>query len=279
MAETYCGKSCSECTQKEAMHCPGCKEGPGKQFGGDCTLAECVRSKGHETCDTCGFSGSCGSFIGREHQPEYRKKRQELELQQKQADAKRVPILGKWLWLLFWLVVPSTVASLMSNEAVMQAAPGVYMAGQILSAVCSVAYGIFLLKLAPAEEHYSTAGFCALVCAGVSILVAVLSGGAKAPVWTLLLTIPSAVFGLIGEHSEYTAHAIVLRGFDSELSGKWEFLWKCYIGLTLAMLACVFVVGIAPVLGLIALLVAAIGLVIVRIEKLVYLYKTARIFK
>lgn len=28
MAETYCGKTCAECTQKEILNCPGCKAGP-----------------------------------------------------------------------------------------------------------------------------------------------------------------------------------------------------------------------------------------------------------
>ena len=49
MAETYCGKSCAECTKKEQLNCSGCKAGPGRQFGGDCELAKCVRDKGHET--------------------------------------------------------------------------------------------------------------------------------------------------------------------------------------------------------------------------------------
>ena len=52
MAETYCGKSCAECTKKEELNCMGCKTGPGRPFGGDCELAKCVRDKGHETCET-----------------------------------------------------------------------------------------------------------------------------------------------------------------------------------------------------------------------------------
>ena len=47
MAETYCGKVCRECEQKEALSCPGCKLGPGKLYGGDCELAKCCREKGN----------------------------------------------------------------------------------------------------------------------------------------------------------------------------------------------------------------------------------------
>ena len=56
MAETYCGKICAECAQKETLNCSGCKAGPGRQFGGDCKLAKCCRAKGHQECATCGFS-------------------------------------------------------------------------------------------------------------------------------------------------------------------------------------------------------------------------------
>ena len=79
MAETYCGKTCAECTKKEQLNCSGCKAGPGRQFGGDCELSKCVRDKGHETCDTCGFKGNCGTLRSRESMPDYRIRKIEAE--------------------------------------------------------------------------------------------------------------------------------------------------------------------------------------------------------
>lgn len=276
MAETYCGKSCSECAQKEMLNCPGCKAGPGRQFDGDCELAECARTKGHETCDTCGFHGNCGTVRGRFRQPEYRKTKQESELWQKQATAKRARILGKWLWILFWLIVPSTVADLMTSEVFMGAVPGVNMAGQILKAVCSLAYGILLLKVASEEDRYRTAGICTLAGAGISGLVAGFSGGAATQPWTLILTVPAAVIGLVGQYHEFMAHGTVLREIDNDLSGKWEVLWKWYIGLYLGMFGCIVVSVLMPLLGAIALLATGIGVLVVGILKLVYLYRTAK---
>ena len=95
MAETYCGKSCEECTKKEQLNCSGCKTGPGRQFGGDCELAKCVRDKGHETCDTCGFKGNCGTLRIRDSMPDYRIRKIEAGEQRKAAIAKRAPVLGK----------------------------------------------------------------------------------------------------------------------------------------------------------------------------------------
>ena len=83
MSQTYCGKNCSECTQKEVLSCSGCKSGPGRQFGGDCELAKCCREKGHEVCDTCGLYRSCGVWWKREGQPEYRIRKIEEEVRQK----------------------------------------------------------------------------------------------------------------------------------------------------------------------------------------------------
>ena len=101
MAETYCGKNCSECSKKEQLNCSGCKAGPGRQFGGDCELAKCIRSKGHESCDTCSFKGNCGTYRNRDSMPDYRIRKIEAEEMRKAAIAKRAPMLGKWLWIIF----------------------------------------------------------------------------------------------------------------------------------------------------------------------------------
>ena len=79
MAETYCGKTCADCSQKETLSCPGCKAGPGKQYGGDCKLAKCCIEKGHQECSTCGFNGHCGTLHGRICMPDDRLKAIEVE--------------------------------------------------------------------------------------------------------------------------------------------------------------------------------------------------------
>lgn len=53
MAETFCGKDCDLCQEKLSEECRGCKEGPGRRFGGNCPIADCCREKYHANCDTC----------------------------------------------------------------------------------------------------------------------------------------------------------------------------------------------------------------------------------
>ena len=279
MSETYCGKSCTECAQKESLNCQGCKAGPGRQFGGDCELAKCIRSKGHESCDTCGFKGNCGTLRSRDSMPDYRLRKIEAEEQRKAAIAKRAPVLGKWLWIVFWLIIPSTIASFMTHETIVEYLPGLYLPGQILRAVCSLTYGLILVKLASEEDRYKTAGICALVCGVVSAVVAFISGTGETATWTLIFTLPAAVVSFVGEYNEYMAHSIVLTGVDNELSEKWEKLWKWYIGMFGAMIGSILVMLIIPILGALVMIGAAIGTIVVSILKLVYLYRTAKIFR
>ena len=282
MAETYCGKNCAECTQKELLNCQGCKYGPGRRFGGDCKIAKCVMEKGHETCETCSFMGNCSIQRSCTGMPEERIRRLEAEAARKAEAAKQAPLLGKWLWIIFWLIIPSSVASILTNQTVIQYLPGLNLPGQILNAICCAIYGISLLKLASVEEFYKKAGIFVLIAGGISAVDAIATGTAgavQAPAWTWLLTIPAGIIALIGEYNEYMGHSAVLAGVDNELSEKWASLWKWYIGLFLGMLGCILVMLILPLLGALALLAAAIGVVVVSIKKLVYLYRTAKFFR
>ena len=282
MAETYCGKTCAECSQKESLNCQGCKYGPGRRFGGDCKIAQCAMEKGHETCDTCSFMGNCSIQRSCTGMPEERIRRLEAEAARKAEAAKQAPLLGKWLWIIFWLIIPSSVASILTNQTVIQYLPGLNLPGQILNAICCAIYGISLLKLASVEEFYKKAGIFVLIAGGISAVDAIATGTAgavQAPAWTWLLTIPAGIIALIGEYNEYMGHSAVLAGVDNELSEKWVSLWKWYIGLFLGMLGCILVMLILPLLGALALLAAAIGVVVVSIKKLVYLYRTAKFFR
>lgn len=279
MAETYCGKTCAECTYKEHLQCSGCGNGPGKRYSASCELARCCQSKGHESCDTCGFMGSCGTLRGRENIPESRKRERELEQVRKDALARRSPVLGKWLWFLFWLIVPSSVASIMTQESVAEILPALYLPGQILSVVCSVVYGLILLRLGAEEDHYRKAAIYLLVSGAVNAVVTVISLFNEESAWTMIISIPAAVAALFGEYNEYMGHSSVLYYVDQELAEKWSKLWKWYIGTFGALLGSILVVIIAPILGLLVLLAAAIGILVVSILKLVYLYRTAKLFR
>ena len=276
MAETYCGKPCAECKEKEILSCPGCKSGPGrpKAHGGDCRLAQCCREKGHWECATCGHNKTCTTLRGKQYMPEYRLKAIESQKMIAAEIAKRAPVLGKWLWVLFWLIIPDTLASFMTNDTIVGWFPGLYIPGQMLTSISVVIYGIILLRLTSEEERYRTAGICTLACGFINGLMCI--PGVYGEIWWMLIfALLLAIIAPIGLYHEFTAHSVVLAGLDDELAEKWSVLWKWHIGMYLTVL----LGGLIPLIGLLAVLAASVGMAVVSIVKLVYLYKTAKLFK
>lgn len=286
METTYCGKSCEDCTFKDVLRCPGCKSGPGRPWGTECDLAKCCKDKGHETCATCTYGASCGKLRSREEEPErrvrkraYEAERREQEKERQRQTTERAAFLGKWLWLLFWLVIPGTAANIMTEETVVGWFPGLNLPGQILAALVSLIYGGILLKISCVNQRYKTSGICCFIGTGVSVLLLIISPGQTTPPWTLVFTIPALIVALVGEYYEYTAHADVVEEIAPALSEKWTILWKWYIRMNLGLLGSVLLALLIPVLGLLATLVTAIGTIVVAILKLVYLYRTAVAFR
>ena len=279
MAETWCGKHCSECSKKEELNCPGCKAGPGRSWPGDCEIAVCCRDKGHESCDTCTNSRFCGKRSRKDDMPERRLRKLAAEAEKRAEFARKAPFLGRWLSILFWMVIPSTVASLLGMNAMADVAPGVYRVGNYLTVACGLIYGLILLRLAKEYFGYRTAGVLRLVTAVASLLLVLVSSEDAVANWSLLISLPAMVVGLVGTYQEYMAHAAVLSGVDDCQAEKWRLLWKWKIGLTLGIFGCLVVLLIFPLLGILAVFAALIGILVVGIVELVYLYRTAQAFR
>lgn len=123
MGDTYCGKLCEDCQFKDNLQCPGCKTGPGKTWMTECELAKCCMDKGHQNCTTCSYSTSCGKLRGRDNEPERRLERRSYEQEKQKKIADKADFLGKWLWILFWLIIPSIISSIMTEENVAERFP------------------------------------------------------------------------------------------------------------------------------------------------------------
>lgn len=278
MAETYCGKTCAQCAEKESLSCPGCKAGPARQPDGDCTLALCCREKGHQDCATCSYNGSCYTLRGKDRMPEYRLKAIEAEWIRAAALAKRAPIFGRWLWALFWLIVPNAVAVFAATIGTKASIPALSIFGQVLNAICTLASGAILIRLSFEEERYRTAGICVLLSSAIGA-VQYIPGISGILAWILLLSIASGVISIYGISKEVAAHSAVVVDLDSRLAEKWPKLFKAYILMSLTLLCGILFALISPFLGGLFGLVSALGLIVVSGLKLVYLYKTAKLFR
>ena len=191
----------------------------------------------------------------------------------KESIAKRAPIFSKQLYVLLWLIIPTVVAGIMSQNYVMSVAPGIYTLGAVLGMVCSVVYGVILLQLSSQEEGYRTAGIFRLIFSATSFIAAIISFDG------LLLIFLRIIIDLVSEYHEYKTHSLILTGIDDFLSEKWKTLWKFYIGLMLVMFGCVIVCFVSYTLGSIVLLGPVVGSIIVSIIKYIYIYQTATVFR
>jgi len=286
MSETLCGKTCSECQYKEQLNCPGCKTGPGKHLGGECEIASCCWSKGHQECATCGFNSHCAPLRGSMHMPEYRLKKQESDAVWKAIVAKRAAVLGKWIWIIFWLNILLNVASGMTNQIVVTLLPQLYLPGEILTTLSYIASGVIFLILSPEESRYKTAGICTLVAGVWEAITVVAANGFSfsnpvltAPDWVSVLNIPVAIVLIVNVRNEFKAHSAVLTGIDVGLSANWSKLWTWYCGTLVVSLASVLLSPLFGALSAIIVLAASLATTVISIIRLVYLYQTAKVFR
>lgn len=272
---TYCGNDCAKCVHKEALNCPGCMAGPGRKFQTSCKLAKCCADKGHQTCTTCSHVTSCGTYRHRFEMASDRIREREQAAAFLEQQTQKAGKMEKWLWILFWMFIPAAIGSLMTEDFVVNAVPGLLLPGVVITMVSNLAYAAVLFKLKNVNDRYLTA-------AGWMAASALLSGlmGIKDAGWTefdpgMLLTIPTAIAGLLGIYQECKAHSEAMLGIDEDLFVQWENYWKWRIGLVAATFACILLIIISKILTLLVLLAVAIGTIVLSILRLVYLYRSA----
>lgn len=268
MAESFCGKACSSCEEKEVLHCGGCRFDPGRAYSTECSIAKCCRGTGLNACESCDSHIGCRNLQGRQSKAAdriYSRKRQAKEsndLTQKGL------VMGKWLWFLFWLVIASTVLGIGLNDTVAEAVPMLRLPIAIFQTAVGIGYGCILLKLTEFADGYRGAGILRLLCALFLLAENIVDSSG----FTLLISLVGVVLGFFADFREYLAHADAVEEIDPELARKWRRLWYWYLGTIGAML-----LGILA--GPVLLLISSISAIVVSIMKIVYLYQTARDFR
>ena len=270
MALNLCGKSCEECTYREHLNCPGCAA-----VRGECEIAVCCRDKGHEACGTCSYQETCIKLRNKGLQPERRERRRELEQKKQEAQAakdaalyRRAPIFGKWIWYLFILTLANNVVSILLGD-------GMARLEEILSLAFLFVYAAILLKMAVEERRYRVAALCTIVSGAISTVGTLAIGEDTG--WFLLFAIPAAVIGLYGEYQEYYAHADAVEDFDQALAEKWRKLW---MWMALAMGGTILgILTLVIVIGVFIAIAASVAMVAVAVMKIIYLYRTAKLFR
>ena len=276
MIETYCGKSCTECSYRLNQKCPGCQEGPGSQRYPGCDIAQCCRTKALDGCHSCGRNGTCNKLKAKQTGVESRLERYETEKAEKELLLVQAPYMGHWLKILFWLVIPTVVASLMTYDAVVEMFPILYGPGVVLQALSKVCYGYILMRLASECSEYKTAGICMLIAGAVDFLIT-----SSLPVgshWGLLLTVLTSFIAFVGEYNEMAAHDFMLININFNQSEKWTKLRSWYVGIFLVSMASLLLLMLIPVVGAVIAFISSTAMLVITVLKLICLYKSANIF-
>lgn len=273
---TYCGKDCLSCSYKEELNCSGCKQGPGRVIDGDCKLARCCRDKGHETCETCLNKRNCGMWLDKGSMARRRLETIEEEAKKKEENIVTAQVLAKWVKILFWLLIPMELFTLLGHERVIAVFPVLELPATVASCVVELIYAGVLYRMAKEAEIYKKP---ALLLGATTVLTLLGLFIPDENGWMLLVSIPLLVISFVATYFEYMAHAAVVAPFDLELSENWHKIWKWNLYSIIGIFVSVLLLFIVPMLGGLAMLGCAILLVVTFILKYVYLYRMMKLFK
>lgn len=272
--ETYCGKCCETCIHRETLGCTGCK--CDSYTPRVCEIARCCREKGHWNCNSCQFVEGCYRRQQREHISANRQRQVLLERQELERLSKRAGQMGNWLWLLFWLMIPTWIGNFLTGETVEKLFSGLYWAGVVILVGCYIGKGVILFKLAPASRHYRICAWMYVGSVMLEVGVALIPDERIANIVTLIACIPSLLY----LYHYYHGHMDVLSGYKNGLKEKWEKLWKwyliCYLGGIIGGALLAFIVS---GLGALIVLAGSIGVLVLSVMEIIYLYQTAKFFR
>ncbi len=280
--KTHCGKVCESCVHRQDLGCPGCMVREPASLSWSCEIAQCCKSKGHMRCESCQFFDSCYKRQKREHIPaEITRKRLARENAQNRLN-QRAADMGRWLWIFFWLFVPRLVGSLLSSGMFVNSLSATYWIGTVMVLGCDLAYALILVRLGKVSKHYHISGWCSIGSMGIAVLLSIIL---LIPAFIGLVSLLSFALGLVdlvisllGTYHYYQGHMDALSGYDNGLKEKWQKLWKWYL-ICFAGFIGFFVLLIIPILGVLVFLASGIGLIVLSILEMVYLYQTANFFR
>ena len=273
MAETYCGKSCADCADRTKLKCPGCKMGPGKPYTGECSITRCCVTRGFRSCEECSTASTCFQWKHRDGVSAERLKQRDADTAAMIACVRENTFLGKWLWVLFWMVIISIVVNFVFELIGIMS--DMTLAAELVSAVLSVCYAAVLLRLSSSSYCFRVAGICSIIAVVFSLLGTFLAGSVFGTLFTLAGLIPS----LVGRYQEFVGYSEITEDRDERLSGKWKVMWYLSFGSMVLLAICLILTLLGSLLGALLTIVTAVASLIVEIYKIAFLYQTARLFR
>ena len=192
-----------------------------------------------------------------------------------EAVVRRAPVMAKWLWVLFWVLIASNVLSLLCMI------PALGKLEPYVQFLAYVAYFVALMKLNHVDSRYGkAAGFClagAVLLLLNSLRLTYATTFYEGNVEFFSLT--SSAFLLISCYYEYHAHKDIVGEVDAELGQRWIKVWHWKIaalgiGIASVLLVFISVVFVAIILVLVALFAIVVGIIVI-----VALYRSTKAYR
>ena len=172
------------------------------------------------------------------------------------------------------MIIPNAIHVIMTLDFVSEMFPQMNLIGSLFGLGCSIASGLILVKMSERESQYQIAGIFMIITNVINTATDVFEVSEG---WSFFILLPALVLGLIATYNEFMGHASVMSEIDNTMSKKWRALWTWYVRILLCFVGSIILMLIIPLVGLVALLGATIGVVVVSIVKMVYLYRSAKI--
>ena len=96
---------------------------------------------------------------------------------------------------------------------------------------------------------------------------------------SLLLTLPGLALSIAAQFMEFYGHSQVIEPYHNTLSLRWKQLWTWNLILTLVNFASGLLLSVSWFFGLVLGLLASVASLALLVLKLVYLYRTAQLFR
>jgi hypothetical protein len=238
---------------------------------------------GHEQCGTCSFREECAKLAKRDNMATYRIELRDAETMRKANALRKAPFMAKWLMIMFWVTIVSSVGSILTSDFVQESIPALYYVGIGVNIVGSLLLALIMLKLSCEEAIYRSAAYCYLGSTAITFVTAMIMFLSTNLVdwlpFSLLLTVAALIVVLLGTYYEYKAHANVVRDTSEAMATKWEELWGYYVKILIALVVIVMFSGVFGLFGLIALILVLIIFLIVSVMRFVYVYEMAKLFQ
>lgn len=187
-----------------------------------------------------------------------------------------VKYLAKWYRILFWMIIPTMIGNIMTNDSVIELIPVLQKPGHLVSSLASLLTAIVLLKLKDYSDRLAFAGWGSIGLAVWGLLDGLWLSNLGIAVVTAVIAV---ILSLVMEYHNFYGHSDLLSSYDHELSEKWAKLWKWEIISLGGTLGSILITAIVPIIGIIVVFAGAIALLVVTVLRWVYLYQTYHFFE